>query len=300
MKRQVLLLVGIFASLSVLGGGVETGSQDTINHVDGNGKKQGYWIVTGKMVPRAVHNEQQRVEEGNYQTSRKVGLWKKYFPNEENTVNSEINYRSGKPFGDYVIYFDNGVVEERGFWSRNRMVGKFERNYADGTPRQRFVFDDTGKRSGVQEYFYPNGQLAASVAVTNGRKNGKMTRYWPDGKVKEEMKFAMGKLDPNSVKEFAASREFEEEEVVIEDQPEEVAPKIDGNKEKVNAGTLNCNGYNKLFNRAGQITQEGHFKNCRVYEGHVYNYKNGILVDIDVYKKGYFVGKGIAEVDDEQ
>ena len=55
---------------------------DTINKINpDNGRKTGYWIITGSMSKIQGYSSESKVEEGVYVNSRKNGLWIKYWPN---------------------------------------------------------------------------------------------------------------------------------------------------------------------------------------------------------------------------
>ena len=51
-------------------------------------------------------SDNDKVEEGRYNNSRKMGTWIKYWPN--GNIRSSINYRNGRTLGEYVTYFQNG------------------------------------------------------------------------------------------------------------------------------------------------------------------------------------------------
>jgi len=59
----------------VLGLSVLTCAQnDTLNQVDKNGLKQGYWIIYGRDKPDKGYPEDGKIEEGNYIDNRKNGV----------------------------------------------------------------------------------------------------------------------------------------------------------------------------------------------------------------------------------
>lgn len=264
----------------------EPGGQDTINRLDENGKKTGYWIIKGKDKPRARYGADQKIEEGNYAVSRKVGLWKKYYPNTDNTIQSEITYSRGRPNGPYVVYYANGEIEEKGVWARNKNTGTFERNYEDGKPQQRFEFTNDGKRDGIQEYYHPNGKLAVKVNIKEGKESGVMERYWPSGELKMRANFVNGELDESSVKYFEPTQNVD-----IKPPPPN-PPKL---PKVLYTDNWDPNGDNILYNADKQVLQSGKFQNGRLYDGKAYNYdENNLLIDIDVYREGRWSGKDAA------
>ena len=220
-------------------------------------------------------------EEGEYQNNRRVGSWKLYYPNGK--VKSEITYTNGRKNGPYTLYAEDGTVLEKGNWARNRHKGEYALNYADGTPRQRFAYNDAGKREGLQKYFYEDGTPMIEISFNNGVKNGEMVRYWPNGEVKMRAQFNNGTIDESSVKYYEPS-----ENIAQEPPPPPDPPKLP----KVLYGDYNPNGYSILYNSDKQPVQVGEFKSGRLYAGKAYNYdENGLLIDVDVYKEGRYVGK---------
>jgi antitoxin component YwqK of YwqJK toxin-antitoxin module len=54
---------------------------------------------------------------------------------------------------------------------------------------------------------------------------------------------------------------------------------------------ITLNGYYVLYNKKGQITKEGTFKDNRLMEGKNYLYNaTGMVQVIELYKDGYYVG----------
>ena len=64
-----------------------------LNYVDADGKKQGKWIIYGKMSGDAAYNPTAKVEEGNYKDGEKDGEWTEYKP--DGTVKRKVNYSGG-------------------------------------------------------------------------------------------------------------------------------------------------------------------------------------------------------------
>jgi antitoxin component YwqK of YwqJK toxin-antitoxin module len=62
----------------------------------------------------------------------------------------------------------------------------------------------------------------------------------------------------------------------------------------VNKGELKIfdgNGYYKLYNKNMQLSKDGVFKNYKLIDGKDYIYnKDGILISIQVFKNGFYVG----------
>src|SRR4051812_26084791 len=100
MKRAVLILLFITCKIVI----AQSLNNDTINFTDALGKKQGKWVILNKMVHKPDFTDEQKVEEGKYLDSKKSGLWKEYYPN--NNVKSKITYENNRPSGYAIMYHD--------------------------------------------------------------------------------------------------------------------------------------------------------------------------------------------------
>ena len=87
---------------------------DTINQLDADGKKTGFWIVTGQIRSNQGYCETCVIEEGVYKRSRKQGLWTKYYPNGQ--LKSIIEYENGKAQGHFTTFREDGSLKEMGIW----------------------------------------------------------------------------------------------------------------------------------------------------------------------------------------
>jgi len=257
---------------------------DTINYVDENNLKQGFWKIFGRMRKTPGYQPDQVIEQGKYQNSRKQGLWTKFFASGK--TKSEIEYKNSRPNGTYKTYYENGQVEEEGNWKNNRNTKDFKRYYENGQVSQQFVFNTSGKRDGEQVYFHENGQKMIVAQIKAGKEE-KVTEYYEDGSLKAEKSFIDGKID------VANTKVYEPKTPIKKKGPEgdvEVVT-VDKKNEKVNTGSFNGNGQHKVYNKNAQISKDGFFKDYRLMEGLWYVYdSNGILTKIKKYKAGRFIG----------
>ena len=291
MKKILYIFIPIFiCSISVAQSvpNFEVIEGDTINIVDENNLKQGFWKIFGRMKRLPGYDPDQVIEQGNYANSRKMGLWTKFFASGK--TKSEIEYKNSRPNGAYKTYFENGQVEEEGSWKNNRNTNDFKRYYENGQVSQNFAFNTSGKRDGKQTYFYENGQVMIEADIEAGKEKF-VKEFYEDGSVKAEKNFVDGKLD-------AANTKVYEPKTPVKNRDEEElakAPikivKLDKG-DKVNRGTFNGTGEHKIYNMNKQISKDGTFKNYRLMEGLWYKYdENGILVSIEKYKKGRYIGE---------
>jgi len=292
MKKILYLFIPVFICSISVGQGLpkyEIVEGDTINYIDENNLKQGFWKIFGRMKKLPGYDPDQVIEQGNYKNSRKNGLWTKFFASGK--TKSEIEYMNSRPNGAYKVYFENGQVEEEGTWKNNRNTQTFKRYYENGQVSQNFAFNNSGKRDGKQTYYYENGQVMIEADIAAGKEKF-VKEYYEDGTVKAEKHFVDGKIDASKTKVYEPKTPVKNrDEAELAKAPEKVVKVEKG--EKSNGKTkFSGNGKHKLYNTNKQISKDGIFKNYRLMEGLWYKYdENGILISIEKYKKGRYIGE---------
>jgi len=265
-------------------------NNDTINFIDANSLKQGFWIYFGKDKKIPGYKDDQIVEEGRYLDNRKAGIWKKFFKN--GNIQNEITYKSNRPNGHAKIYYENGNLKEEGLWKSNKWVGNYKFYHENGAVYQEFAFNTRGKREGVQKYFYETGQVMIEGKWEDGKESGIVKEYWEDGEIRSEKFFADGALDPESTIIYEKEEPIEKPKVVVNSR---VVVQKD---ERPNIGVFDGNGPYKLFNRNKQVSKDGVFKNNKLIDGKWYRYDpDGILIRIEVYKNGAYIGDAQIEAE---
>lgn len=266
---------------------------DTINRIDANRKRQGKWIVKAKPAKDRGYKVGSIVEEGVFQNSRKVGMWKKFYPSGK--LKSEITYKGSRPYGPYTLYYENGNIEEQGNWERTKNTGNFKRFHENGKVAQEFSFTEDGKRTGQQKYFYENGKVRLEGNWQDGMESGEMKEYYENGDLMAVKHFANGEMDKDKFESYAPKTAIKDplEKQLDEGKDIKVTVKKD---EKPNQGGFSGNGYTKLFNRNQQISKDGVFRNYRLIDGKQYMYnENGLLTQIMIFKNGKYIGDGVFE-----
>jgi len=260
-------------------------NNDTINRVDPvNGRKTGYWIITGSISKQKGFAAEDKVEEGRYVNSRKTGEWIKYWPN--GAVRSKINFKYGRTMGAYTTYFQNGKIEEKGTINAGLLTGSYELYWPNGQLRQAKKFNSSGKTEGKVDYFYANGKKEVSFNTINGQENGGATWYYENGDKKKEIIFQNGKS--------LLTKEYETKKPIVEfkDPLIEKGPKIEGVFNS--AQNQLVNNYGKTYDNDKNLLMDGEFKSGRLFNGRHYIYDEyGLLEKIKVFKNGVFAGNGI-------
>lgn len=269
--------------------------QDTLNRVDEAGRKQGYWKVAAPKADKPGYQNGQVIEEGRYTNSKRIGLWRRYWPN--GSAMSEISYQLGRPRGEYRTFYPNGKVEEQGSWDLDRNTGNFQRYHPNGKLAQEFIFNANGVRDGEQKYYHENGQLAVQVTVQEGREDGTLKRYTPDGQVQQIAEFEDGAIDAANSKYLKPVPKADDVKV----DPKAAAAPVVTPEETTNAITFRENGFNTLYDRQLRISQQGDFKAGRLWDGKRYSYDtNGILTRIQIFKRGRYMGDAVITDEDRQ
>jgi hypothetical protein len=272
-----------------------TSAQDTLNRTDEMGRKQGWWRLVAPETEKPGYPDGALVEEGRYSNSKRVGVWRRYWPN--GNVMSEITYQMGRPRGEYVTFYPDGKLEEKGSWDLDRNTGAFQRYHPNGKLAQDFVFNEHGLRDGEQKYYHENGQLAVQVKVKEGREEGTLKRYDPDGQLAQVAEFNGGVINEANSKWIKPVNRNTELKPAA-DAP--VAPAVTP-EEKPNAVTFRPDGWNTLYDRELRLSQQGEFRGGRLHDGKRYLYgSDGLLTRIQVYKGGRYVGDAPITDDDRR
>jgi len=284
LKKLILLLVvGIFSTSMAFSTDDQGGDLNQSNEKG----KQGKWVYLGKDRPSAGYPEEGKIEEGSYKNDRKEGTWFKYH-RDGVTKKLKGTYKNNRPSGAFIKYYANGVVKEKGTWGRGKYEDTLERFYENGVLESSIVHNDSGKEEGLVQYYYPNGQLEFEYTASNGTAVGKATRFYENGDIKELINYNEdGSVGESEVKELVNPP------VVVDDPSasKEKPPKI--NVIRTQGAKFEKNGYNKVFNAAAEIWQDGDFRNGNLWDGKVYEYdSDGILLKVKVFKKGVYHSDG--------
>ncbi|MEY3399274.1 MAG: hypothetical protein RL220_1868 [Bacteroidota bacterium] len=293
VMKQILTLATLLITLFSFSPAFAGDNTGDFNRIDESGRKQGYWVVKGYMSNDPSFKADAVVEEGSFKDDRKEGLWRKFWPN--GNVRSEIMYEMGRPNGEYKIYYLNGKIEEHAYWVNSRNTGTFKRWYDNGNPQQEFYFDDNGRRNGWQKYYHENGITAVELQVVNGQESGVCKRYNTDGTLNQETTFNNGVVTNNAKVTPSSGKE----EHIADSHNSDLGKSSEKTEDAPNAAhKFKPNGYNVLYDNDGNMTQSGAFKEGKLWDGKWYRYNgDGLLIRIEVYSEGRFIGSGVMSDD---
>lgn len=248
---------------------------DTLNNTDAQGWKQGRWVELSDGEDALGCNAGTKIEEGFYKDNRKVGVWRSYWCSGK--LRNELVYNSDKTISS-KDYYPDGKLKEEGTWNSLGWIGPYKFYHPNGKLYYEWAYDQGGKRTGRQRYYFDNGNIMFDGEWNGGKEAGVIKEYYENGSIRSEKTFNDGKLDTLNVKTYAPKEVKVEEKV--EPKKEEVKPIV--NPE---LGVIK-DGYNKTYNRDGKIDREGEFKNAKLVDGKQYFYKDGNLEKTAIVREG--------------
>src|ERR1035437_8150145 len=135
---------------------------DTINRTINDTIKIGRWITFENDKP---------IEEVGYFHNKKNGVCTQYYP--DGSVKMRLPYIYNKAEGVAILYYEKtGKIKETGIWKNKRWMGTYNLYFPNGALQQVFTFNTTGKREGLQKYYYENGIIQAIYIYEDGKQEG--------------------------------------------------------------------------------------------------------------------------------
>lgn len=287
MKVYVLSFLVVFLCSKSFSQTFEMYKGDTINFKDAADQKQRRWITFCKSGSHPGFSEGAMVEEGMYMDNKKVGLWKKYFPNGK--IKQELTFANNTPNGPAKFYYESGRLQEEGMWRDKKWVGNYKYYHENGVLFYDWEFNDNGKREGQQKYYYANGMPMYEGEWRDGKEAGLLKEYYENGSMKAEKYFSEGKLDPANSKNFELGNAVERKKAPVGPiQPDPAAMKVikdEGPKEISSIPDGQFTTYYK--GDRSKIEKKGTFKNRMLVEGehNIYD-ASGTLTKTNIIKGG--------------
>jgi len=278
---SLMLLLAFAASAQSF----EVEKGDTINRRDAADLRQGKWKVYNREGKFKGYNEGQLVEEGDYVNNKKNGVWTKYYP--EGTKKHELTFVNNVANGYAKIYYRNGNLQEEGMWQQNKWAGQYKYYNENGNVKYDWNYNSSGKREGQQKYFHDNGVLMYLGEWKNGNEAGELIEYYEDGSIKAKRYFNNGKIEEEKTVNVVQGKEFDDN-----------IKKYSGKVQKAPARAFGeiVDGFNRLYDKNGNVSKEGDFKNKQLIDGKIFVYEGKQLVKTLIYKGGVQVGEeGVAK-----
>lgn len=201
MRILQILIIFLFAQSMTL-------TSQQVNQIDANGKKFGNWIK--------FYDNGKVKYEGQFRNDRPYGKFTYYY--------SEGQKKAVSVFSDDGIiahnttYFKNGKLLAEGKYINQKkdsvwryyldensnplisteaydhgiLSGESITFYPDSTNPAEIVFYQDGKKNGPLVKYFPDGKLMTESEYKNDLPNGDFIHYHPDGKVQIEGKYSNG------------------------------------------------------------------------------------------------------------
>ncbi len=165
---------------------------DNYNRYYENGKMQSVTQVmyTARNGDYLSYYENGKLQcKGHFTDNRRTGLWKWYFEN--GNLETAGIYKDGDQDSIWVDYYENGTRKSRASYRNDLRYGISDFYSEDGQLIIEKMYDEFGITG--YRYNLPDGSLCAPVKIQNGE--GKITTYFPNGKVAMEQLYHLGMLN---------------------------------------------------------------------------------------------------------
>jgi hypothetical protein len=118
------------------------------------------------------------------------GTRRAYYPTGK--LQSAVTYKNGRMDGSYQSFSEAGHPIELGTFRVNKWVGKYYMFNEDGSLLQNFTFNEQGRRSGLQRYYYSNGMLHMLSKLNNNVQEGYFLEFDSLGHLEEKPAYFIG------------------------------------------------------------------------------------------------------------
>lgn len=175
-KRILLVLFVIITSVSFA-------QEEEINQFDANGKRHGLW--------KGVYEKSERPRyEGTFVNGKEIGVFKYFDDTKAGTVVATRDFSKGDG-SCYVTFFSqNGKKVSEGMINKDKQNEGEWKYYHKDSPQLMSVENyKNGKLNGKVVVFYPEGKISSETHYVNGVKEGVFKQYSKSGVVLEEIPY---------------------------------------------------------------------------------------------------------------
>ena len=165
----------LFISLLLLVTALSAYTQ-SINQVDGNGKKTGLW--------KTKYDNDSLKSEGYYTAGKATGLWKYYYDSGE--LMAYMEHLTDGITTNFKLFDASGPRIAEGLYVKGKKDGVWHYYGIDSSKvgEETFV---KGVKNGEEKVFYPeSGKLFQTTNFVDGKKNGWWKQFYPDGFLKSD------------------------------------------------------------------------------------------------------------------
>jgi antitoxin component YwqK of YwqJK toxin-antitoxin module len=205
-------------------------AQNTVNQVDAQGRKQGFWTkkdTEGKLLYQATFKDDKPfgemkrfhpngnvmailnytensdeaaaqmfdergklVAQGKYLNQKKTGEWTYLL---DSKVVSTETYRNGQKNGTSKRFYKTGELLEESNWQNNKLNGIYRSYFQDGKTLLECNYL-VGQRNGAFKTWFPNGQVEIDAHYSGDSRDKDWKYYDESGELQYTLKYELGKL----------------------------------------------------------------------------------------------------------
>jgi antitoxin component YwqK of YwqJK toxin-antitoxin module len=180
LKTRMLILL----CLVLTGFGFQTyAQQDTLNRVDKNGKKHGYWMK---------YNGDTLAYEGRFENGNPTGVFVYYYPNKK--VKSTVSYADKGKTARTVMFHMNGAIMAIGKYTDQKKdsLWKYYNEFELLVSSEQYF---NGAANGDWQKYSLEGKVIEKTVYKNGMRDGDWIQYFDNGKIKLKGSYKADQLD---------------------------------------------------------------------------------------------------------
>ena len=178
IMRKLLIALLMLGSLPLLS------QEDTLNRLDPQGQKTGYWIRKDA--------EGRKLYEGYFAHDHPMGNFKRYHP--DGKVKAAMVYDSTGRFVDARLYDEAGRLRASGKYVDQKRDGLWNYLSEKGLPIYNIHYHQ-GQLSGQAIRFDAAGRPLEQTNWVDGTLHGEQLTFHPDGKIQSRIQYIQGKMD---------------------------------------------------------------------------------------------------------
>ncbi len=300
--RKILLTLLLIAGTSIVFAGNKSGS---INLLDVNGKRTGYWVVDDNNQP-VDKNHPNKSKEGTYKKGRKEGVWIHYY-GDGKTPRLIGEYADNRPAGAYFRFNDKGemqqassvprkITESQSITASNKVFTcKMNFDNKEIVAGQVYFSKKVVKQNAVQFWLERSLEAIASESEV-------IDFTWLNTNYdKLYAKYLEVRVPKMSSKEIVKNVKMDKVPVTVFTKEQDQArrknyfyPPVIRTPRVARGLIFQPNGFNKLYTPRDEIWIDGYFKQGQLQDGKVFIYDNdGVLLKVRVYKNGIYDSDGV-------
>lgn len=167
-------------------------SQNAINNVDANGKKDGLW--------KGFYPESKRLRyEGTFSHGKEIGEFKFYDDTKAGTVIATRTFNPNDNVAYTIFYDQNKNKVSEGKVVNKLFEGEWKYYHQAATTVMTIENYKNGKLEGLRSVYFPSGKIAEETYYKNNLKSGSSKKYSEKGIVLEEATFKNNQYDGEAI-----------------------------------------------------------------------------------------------------